>query len=234
MIRELFPKKIRVRIKLILRLIKDIKNGHFFSFAGTKIDSEDAPYHIEVIQELKPNPAKLKNLKIAIEKIEAITIYPNQIFSFWKIVGNPNMKNGFVESRSIVNNKIENSVGGGLCQLSGLVYYISLKANLEILERHNHSVDIYTSETRFAPLGSDATLVFGYKDLRVRNSLTSKIRFSFELDQNSIKIQLNSTNELVERDITFETKNMSESEIEVSTYSNNEEIDRSIYKTANV
>ena len=40
---------------------------------------------------------------------------------------------GFMESRSIINGKIIPTVGGGLCQLAGLIYYASLKANLQIL-----------------------------------------------------------------------------------------------------
>ena len=32
-----------------------------------------------------------------------VVIWPGKIFSFWKIVGNPSKKRGFVQSRSIVN-----------------------------------------------------------------------------------------------------------------------------------
>jgi hypothetical protein len=50
------------------------------------------------------------------------------------------------------------------------VYHIGIIAGLDIIERYNHSVDIYTDDTRFAPLGTDATVVYGYKDLRIRNN----------------------------------------------------------------
>ena len=114
----------------------------------------------------------MHNLKLAIQSIESVDILPREIFSFWKIVGNPSKRNGFIGSRSIINGQVTNSIGGGLCQLSGLVYYLSLKSGLEILERHNHSMDIYTEETRFTPLGSDATVVYGYKDLKIRNNFS--------------------------------------------------------------
>ena len=53
--------------------------------------------------------------------------------------------------------------------MSGLIYYVSLMAGLEVLERHPHSRDIYDDQTRYAPLGADATVAYGFKDLRVLN-----------------------------------------------------------------
>jgi len=40
---------------------------------------------------------------------------------------------------------------------------------MEVLERHPHSRDIYDDQTRYAPLGADATVAYGFKDLRVLN-----------------------------------------------------------------
>jgi vancomycin resistance protein VanW len=57
----------------------------------------------------------------------------------------------------------------------GILYYLSLQAGLKPLERYPHSTDIYTDETRFTPLGSDATVVYGYKDFRFVNTLSQRI-----------------------------------------------------------
>ena len=54
-------------------------------------------------------------------------------------------------------------MGGGSCQLSGILYYLMLQAGLEAIERFPHSADIYTDETRFTLLGSDATVVIALK-----------------------------------------------------------------------
>lgn len=80
---------------------------------------------------------------------------------WWAIrVPKRDTKNG----RNLVAGKIQGNYGGGLCQVSGLLYYIALATGLEILERHAHSIDIYAEEDRFAPLGADDTVVFGYKN----------------------------------------------------------------------
>ena len=86
-----------------------------------------------------------------------------------------------------MNGKLVFSAGGGLCQLSSLLYHLSLLAGLEILERHAHSVDIYQEEERFTPLGADATVSFPYRDLRIRNTFNCPIRFTIDLEEESIR-----------------------------------------------
>tara|TARA_B110000902_G_C14164891_1_gene534576 strand:- start:153 stop:539 length:387 start_codon:yes stop_codon:yes gene_type:complete len=122
-------------------------------------------------------------------------------------VGCPSKGNGFVESRSIVDGVLTATYGGGLCQLSGLIYYAAILANLEVIERYNHSKDIYTDETRFTPLGSDATVVYGFKDLKIKNNLKKPIRFSFLVDKNSLTIRINSDEVLIKNTIEFSPNN---------------------------
>lgn len=83
---------------------------------------------------------------------------------------------------------------------------MSILAGLQIVERHNHSIDIYTDETRFTPLGLDATVVFGYKDLRIKNTLSFPIRFEIEVRDSQIRIKLLSTEKIQARKLLFETK----------------------------
>ena len=189
-IKKIVPFYIKVKLQLLKRSVRDVVKGYYFNYAKRRYSTNDFSNSIALKQELKPNKAKNKNLLRAIKRIEQIQINPNEILSFWRIVGNPSKKNGFTESRSLVNGKIENTIGGGLCQLSGLMYYISLIAQLEILERHNHSIDIYNEETRFTPLGSDATVAYGYKDLKIRNNLNCPIKFNFSIEDDTIKVMI--------------------------------------------
>ena len=101
-------------------------------------------------------------------------------------------KNNYKKGRNIVGNQLSEGFGGGLCQLSGIIYHIALVANLEIIERYSHSLDIYTDENRYSPLGCDATVVFAYKDLRIRNNSNGIIQFEFEITNEKIRIFLKS------------------------------------------
>ena len=82
--------------------------------------------------------------------------------------------------------KLDFDYGGGLCQLSGLLYHLALTAGLGIVERHPHSVDLYTDETRYTPLGADATTVYGHKDLRLKNILSTPFCFRIKIKGNKL------------------------------------------------
>lgn len=213
-------KQIKIFIKLLLRKYDNFRKGYSFRFC--KRDKENIQYDFSLSfqQEIKPSETfqnKVFNLKKASELINGYTIYPNEIFSFWNIIGNPNSK--FKESRSIIKGIAKNQIGGGICQVSGLIYYTAIKARLEILERYNHSLDLYTDDTRFAPLGTDATVVYGYKDLMIGNPYEFPIKFFLSVDENTsmIKIKLFSTQYIKENELYFDKSiNGTNSEIKVS------------------
>ena len=229
-IKKIVPFYIKVKLQLLKRSVRDVVKGYYFNYAKRRYSTNDFSNSIALKQELKPNKAKNKNLLRAIKSIEQIQINPNEILSFWRIVGNPSKKNGFTESRSLVNGKIENTIGGGLCQLSGLMYYISLIAQLEILERHNHSIDIYNEETRFTPLGSDATVAYGYKDLKIRNNLNCPIKFNFCIKDDIIKVMIMHSSVIRHNVVQFKEVISDGNTIEVITIINNKVYNNSIYK----
>ena len=229
-IKKIVPFYIKVKLQLLKRSVRDVVKGYYFNYAKRRYSTNDFSNSIALKQELKPNKAKNKNLLRAIKRIEQIQINPNEILSFWRIVGNPSKKNGFTESRSLVNCKIENTIGGGLCQLSGLMYYISLIAQLEILERHNHSIDIYNEETRFTPLGSDATVAYGYKDLKIRNNLNCPIKFNFSIEDDTIKVMILHSSVIRHNVVEFKEVISDDNVIEVITIINNQVYNNSTYK----
>jgi vancomycin resistance protein VanW len=75
-------------------------------------------------------------------------------FSFWQAVGRSTRSRGFVPGRSLLAVELRLDYGGGLCQLSGLIYYTSLMAGLEILERHPHSRDISDESDSLSGFGA--------------------------------------------------------------------------------
>lgn len=205
-------RKAKVRIKVLFRTLKDIGSGTYFRFAEKAKMPTVFGYSFEITQEIKPSPTfenKVYNLTLASQRISEYILYPGQVFSFWKIVGSP--EKGFRKGRSIINGQLSEETGGGLCQVSGIVYHAALLGGLEILERHNHSMDIYTNETRFTPLGTDATVVYGYKDLRIRNNLGFPIRFSLNVMGNRISVQLQSAVKIEEKILMYETEDLGSS-----------------------
>ncbi len=129
---------------------------------------------------------KRHNLSRALEHLRALYLAPGALFSFWHQVGPPSRHRGFVPGRNVVRGHLREDDGGGLCQLSGLLYLLALQAGLRLVERHNHSVDLYTDATRYTPLGADATVVYGYKDLRFVNTQPCPLLLDFTLGEHAL------------------------------------------------
>lgn len=224
-------KKIKLIRKIVLRFSKDLISGHFFKFARKRIEVSGFDHRISIKQEIKKNEtyeSKMYNFSLAAKKVNEVVIYPNEIFSFWKTIGNPNYQ--FQKGRTIQNGEIVEDVGGGLCQVSGIIYYVSLIAGLEILERYNHSTDIYNDETRFCPLGTDATIVYGYKDLRIRNKFSFPIKFNIEIADQLISIKLLSQEPIIENELSFEVNEQEDNTSVIIKNKSNKVLNRSNYK----
>ena len=86
MLKSIIPKSIKKSLKLALKNAEDIFSGHWFYFAKNKIRDISYSKKIIITQKLKPNDAKVHNLKKAIELIESVHIMPNEIFSFCNII----------------------------------------------------------------------------------------------------------------------------------------------------
>lgn len=204
--RKYIPYSVKRNVKLLRRFMADAFSGTIRKFAKPTATSFSFPFELknkQVIRQSYLYENKIHNLKLGKNKIEEVVIFPNEVFSFWKTIGNPTEKNGFKKGRNIINGTLSEDVGGGLCQLSGIVFHTALKAGLTIAERFNHTVDIYKEEDRLSPLGTDATVVYGYKDLRIKNAYDFPIRFVFEITNNTIICTLQSEQKIVPATLTI-------------------------------
>jgi vancomycin resistance protein VanW len=147
--------------------------------------------------------AKLHNLRLGTDRLKNLPIPPAGILSFWHVVGRPAAVRGFQPGRSLLAGELRPDYGGGLCQLAGLIYHLSLLAGLEVVERHPHSRDIYEEEERYAPLGADASVAYGFKDLRVRNTIPAPISFQFSISPDAIEGELCSAESVEECAVEF-------------------------------
>lgn len=231
-LRYLIPAPLRLQYKIAHRTLRDIHSGHVFRFA--RLDNQTTPLEhcVEIIQEVKPGTLfenKCHNIRLAAAKISLVTVLPGQVFSFWKILGYPTLSNGFKNGRNLINGKISEAPGGGLCQVSGILHHLALKTGLEVIERHHHSVDIYQEHERFAPLGSDATVVYGYKDLRLRNAYPFAIRFELSLERANLHCRLLSEQSLDTHEVAF-IRQRSDQMVHVQAMREGAIISRSTYR----
>lgn len=214
--KKIIPPIWRVNIRVFQRYVADFLSGRWWQLANDRIAPHVHDNFLPQVVLTQPLGSmtghhlerKKHNLTLAIQKLQNVVILPGQIFSFWHLVGNPTTKAGYVEGRTITGEELATSVGGGLCQLSGMLYFLALKSGLTIRERHPHSKDIYTDATRFAPLGSDATVVYGYKDLQIQNHLSSPICFRFFITEQNIQACLCSPQPIAQAEVEFRSQRL--------------------------
>jgi len=110
------------------------------------------------------------NIRIAAGKINGWVLMPGDTFSFNQVVGRRTIQDGYKEAPVFKNGKHDMGVGGGICQVSSTLYNASLFADLQIVQRHNHSMPV-----AYLPVGRDATVDYGSLDLVLKNNTSTPI-----------------------------------------------------------
>lgn len=148
---------------------------------------------------------KVTNLRLAISHINGITIAPGQTFSIWKQVGRPTASKGYLDGLVLHNGQITKGIGGGLCQLGNLLYWMALHSDLTVSERWRHSFDVFPDINRTIPFACGATLAYNYVDLQLTNHTTNTYRINLWLDQEHLNGELLCEHPLNSHFAVFET-----------------------------
>ncbi len=128
---------------------------------------------------------KVQNLRVACAALNGRLVAAGSTFSFWRVLGRPSRRKGYVLGRELREGCLVASVGGGLCQVSNALYGAALDAGLEIVERHAHSQIVPGSR---AERGRDATVFWNYVDLRFRHNQDFVILAT--LEQDSLRVHI--------------------------------------------
>jgi len=119
------------------------------------------------------NPGKrgrTHNLRLAARTLSGIVLKPGMRFSTNETVGPRLMARGFRTAQIFVKGKLEEGLGGGVCQVSSTLYNAVLLAGLNVLERGHHSRIV-----PYVVAGRDATVAYGLIDFRFENSKSAPI-----------------------------------------------------------
>ena len=126
-----------------------------------------------------------QNIINAARKINNNVVYPGEIYSLNNNLKPFSIKNGYVNAPIIVNGKLTDGMGGGICQLSTVLYNAVLYSELDIVERRNHSLKV-----GYIDYGFDATLAGDYIDLKFKNNTSVPLLIESVINQNSLVINI--------------------------------------------
>lgn len=147
---------------------------------------------------------KVTNLRLAVAKTSGILIRPGETFSVWKLVGRPTKRKGYLPGMTLHNGKIGVGIGGGLCQLGNLLYWMALHTPLTVTKRWRHSYDVFPDSGRTLPFGSGATLSYNYIDLQLRNDTDQTFQINLWLSETHLHGAICSDRPLAVEYVVFE------------------------------
>lgn len=146
------------------------------------------------------NANRTTNLRLASNKIDGYVLMPGETFSYNQIVGKRTIAAGYKSAAIYENGEVTDGVGGGVCQISSTLYNAIVAADLEIMERHNH-----TFVSTYVPAGQDATVAWGSLDFKFRNNRDYPIKISSNVSDGYATVKIYGLSREVEYDQKLET-----------------------------
>lgn len=129
---------------------------------------------------------KVFNLKLAAKTLNGFFIKPGETFSFWQAVRYADKHIPYKDGLTVIDGKLTASPGGGLCQMSNLLFWVFLHSPLTIIERHTHKVREFPTLRTDEPEGVDATVSEGWLDLKVKNKTDMTFQLGIGFDEENI------------------------------------------------
>lgn len=159
------------------------------------------------------------NIALAAKTINGTILLPGETFSYNGILGNTNKEKGYKLGTAYVAGKVVESYGGGICQVSSTLYNSVLYANLEIVERYNHSYVV-----NYVPAGRDATVAYGGKDFKFKNSRNYPIKIVASAKNGVVSISIMGIKEEKEYEVVLTSTVLSTTKRSV-VYQNNKSLE---------
>ncbi len=85
------------------------------------------------------------------------------------------------------NGKTGRGIGGGLCQMTNLIYWMTLHTPLAVTERYRHSYDVFPDSGRTQPFASGATCYYPHLDLMIRNDTSVPFQLCLRVGETDLE-----------------------------------------------
>lgn len=113
---------------------------------------------------------RINNIYVASAKLNGLTLANGATASLDAVFTPRTVQNGYKEGGTFIDGEVVQALGGGICQVSSTAYNALMNAGVTVTRRYTHS-----SPVSYLPLGMDATISAGSKDLQFRNDYPNPI-----------------------------------------------------------
>lgn len=129
---------------------------------------------------------KVYNLKLAAKTLNGLLIKPGETFSLCRSMRHADKFTPYKDGLTVKDGKLTTAYGGGMCQISNLLFWMFLHTPLRVIERSGHDVKEFPEPNSDEIKGVDATLSEGWIDLKAQNDTDCTFQITVTFDDEKI------------------------------------------------
>lgn len=137
---------------------------------------------------------RVTNIGLSTKSINGTLLMPGEVFSFNGTVGERTAGRGYQSAGVIIGDKIEQGLGGGICQVSSTLYNAILSTDIVSVERTHHTIS-----SGYIPKGQDATVDYGNLDYKFKNTYKYPIYIEGFVSNRNVYFSIYSNSTLTKR-----------------------------------
>lgn len=156
--------------------------------------------------------ARGSNIILGSSRINGTVLMPGDKFSVDEVILPRTSENGYLVGKAYLDGRTVDSVGGGVCQIATTLYNTILQAGIIPEVRKAHSMPV-----SYVPLGLDAAVTTGIKDLVFTNTLSVPIYIEAKNQGNTLIYNIYSKENALEG-YTYQPRSVQHSSLNATTY----------------
>ena len=129
--------------------------------------------------------ARINNIRVAAGNMNGFVLPSGSVASLDAIFQRRTTVNGYKPAGVYSGGKIVSGIGGGICQVSSTAYNALMNAGVTVTMRYPHS-----SPVSYLPLGTDAAISAGSKDLQFRNDYLHPIKLETAVEGKNVTVNV--------------------------------------------
>ncbi|PFK37443.1 hypothetical protein COI93_15225 [Bacillus cereus] len=131
---------------------------------------------------------RIENIRLSANSINGVVLAKGDRFSFNALIGDTTPDKGYQLGKEIVDGKLVDGYGGGVCQTSSTLYNAADQAGLKMVERTTHSKTV-----GYVPKGRDATIAYPYLDLVFENTNDVPVKLYMSIEGGKLVAEVRAT-----------------------------------------
>ena len=126
---------------------------------------------------------RVSNVRLMANAVNEMVLLPGEGFSYLAVM-NAN-RGGFLEAPAYVRGETVDEIGGGICQVSSMIYYCVFHADLKVVQRAQHAYLVgYIKD------GLDATVFNPAPDFKFENDTEFPIKIISKMEGRNLSISI--------------------------------------------